>query len=271
MNAEHASAPVVTLTTDFGTRNPYVAAMKGVVLARCPGARVVDLSHEIAPQDVLEGALFLAAAVPHFPPGTVHVAVIDPGVGTARRAIAARLGAQTLVCPDNGLPTLLERALPPTAAHAITSRDFMRDDVSATFHGRDVFAPAGARLAAGAPLASAGPAVPLADLVRLDVPTPHLDARGGAAGVVIHVDRFGNAITNLRATDLPALPDACVAGGTRVRVVRTYGDVPAGAPLALIGSSGLLEVAVNRGSAAKTLGLRRGDAVSVDAGSRAGG
>ncbi len=256
--------PIVTLTTDFGTRDPYVAAMKGVILAGCPGARVVDLSHEIAPQDVVEGALFLAGAVPFFPPGTVHVAVVDPGVGSARRPIAAAAGGQTVVCPDNGLLTVLARDHPVDAAHAIESRGFTRDEVSATFHGRDVFAPAAARLAGGAPIAEAGPAVAPSLLARIDLPVPVIDPRGRVYGTVIHVDRFGNAITNLARADLPPGATHCAAGEHLVPLRRTYADAAAGEALALFGSAGLLEIAVNRGRAADRLGLRRGDTVTLE-------
>ncbi len=256
-------AALVTLTTDFGTRDPYVAAMKGVLLRACPELRVLDLGHEIAPHDVLEGALFLAGALPHFPAGTVHIAVVDPGVGSERRPIAVRAGGQTVVAPDNGLLTLFLRAYEPEAAHVIANVDFMAAEVSATFHGRDIFAPAAARLACGASLDAAGP--PLEAIVTLDVPEPTRTADGAVRGEVIHLDRFGNAITNIPRVMVEATErtEIHVAGRSLGGLRRTYVDVAAGQPLALIGSSGHIEIAVNGGSAANVLGLRRGDPVEL--------
>jgi len=260
VTAPTSMEPLITLTTDFGARDPYVAAMKGVLLARCPSARVLDLTHEIAPQDVVEGALFLAAAVPYFPEGTIHLAVIDPGVGGARRGIVARVAGQVVVCPDNGLLGALALTHPLAEVHEIAAPRFMRDEVSATFHGRDVFAPAAARIATGVALADAGPSV--ADPVLLDLPAPERMRDGTVVARVIHLDRFGNAITNLAAGAIPA-GARVVVRGEPVPLARTYGDVAAGAPLAVVGSAGLLEVAVNQGSAAHRFGLARGDEVRV--------
>ena len=259
--------PVITLTTDFGTRDPYVAQLKGVLLAGCEGVRVHDLTHEIAPQDVLEGALFLAAAVPTFPPGTVHLAVVDPGVGTDRRAIAASVGGQHVVCPDNGLLTLLARRAPIEEVRSIERTSLQREPVSATFHGRDLFAPAAALLACGGAPAELGPAV--ADPVELPLPRPRSEG-GRLLGEVLHVDRFGNAITNLGRADVQTAAGgrtaSIEAGGRRLPLARTYGDVAEGEVLALIGSADLLEVAVREGSAAEALGLVRGSEVLAAAG-----
>ena len=211
------TTPVVTLTTDFGTRDSYAAQLKGVLLARCARLRVIDLTHDIAAHDVLEGALFLAGAVPAFPPGTVHLAVVDPGVGGARRRVAVEAAGQRIVCPDNGLLTLLAREHPIEAAHELTNPDLRREPVSATFEGRDVFAPAAAHLACGGALADLGP--PVTGLARLDVPEPEPTA-DGARGEVMHIDRFGNAITNIPASMLPEGPAA----------VRAAGRDPAAAP-----------------------------------------
>lgn len=180
--------PLVTLTTDFGTRDPYVAAMKGVIATLCPPARIVDLSHELPAQDIHAAAFFLAGAVPYFPPETVHVIVVDPGVGTARLPLAVRAGGQYFVCPDNGLLTLVLRTLSLEAAYTIANPDFMRSNISATFHGRDIFAPAAASLAAGASIAEIG--APVEKLVPLDVPEPRI-AGGKVTGEIAHVDRFG--------------------------------------------------------------------------------
>ncbi len=260
-------AAIVTVTTDFGRRDPYVAQLKGVLLAGCKGVRIHDLTHEIAPQDVVEGALFLAAAVPAFPPGTVHLAVVDPGVGTDRQAIAASLGGQRVVCPDNGLLTLLARRTAIEDVRSIELASLRREPVSATFHGRDLFAPAAAFLACGGALGELGP--------RIDAPIELLLARPRSEGdrllgEVVHVDRFGNAITNLGRSDVEAAVAASgsvrvEAGGRRLSLVRTYGDVAEGEPLALIGSADLLELAVRNGSAASAIGLEHGSEVAVAA------
>lgn len=258
---------IVTLTTDFGTRDPYVAQLKGVLLAGCEDVRIHDLTHEIAPQDVLEGALFLAAAAPTFPPGTVHLAVIDPGVGTDRRAIAASVGGQHVVCPDNGLLTLLARRAPIEEVRSIERASLRREPVSPTFHGRDLFAPAAAFLACGGALEGLGP--PVADPVELPLPRPHHEG-GRLLGEVLHVDRFGNAITNLGRSDIEAITGgrtaSIEAGGRQLPLARTYGDVAEGEALALIGSADLIEIAVRNGSAAATFGLVRGSEVVVAAG-----
>lgn len=255
----------VTLTTDFGSRDTYVAAMKGVVLGICPEAQIVDLSHDIPPQSIREGALFVAGAMPYFPAGTIHVVVVDPGVGSQRRAVGVRAGDQYFVCPDNGLLTLFQRQFPVQAAHAIVEPRFRLPRLSSTFHGRDLFAPAAAHLARGVALEEFGP--PVDDLVRLELPEP---VRQGNAveGEVIHVDRFGNLISNI--------PRAMIGDpeGRTIRVKvegkelsglsRTYSDVAAGQPLILFGSSDLLEVAVNGGSAAAVLGIAVGRPLRVE-------
>ena len=252
----------ITLTTDFGARDAYAAQLKGVLLARCSGAAVLDLTHDIAPHDAIEGALFLDGAVPAFPPGTVHLAVVDPGVGGVRRAIACAIGGQFAVCPDNGLLTLLARRLPVEEAREIANPALRREPVSATFEGRDVFAPAAAHLACGGALGDLGP--PAEGLATLALPEPSREA-DGVRGEVLHIDRFGNAITNVEASMLPE-----AAGGVRVsaggRVLplrRTYADAAPGEVLALVGSGGRLEIAVREGSAADRLGLRRDSPVLV--------
>ena len=257
-----ALPPLITLTTDFGRRDPYVAAIKGVLLSACPDARVVDLTHEIAPQDVLEGALFLAAALPHFPAGTVHVAVVDPGVGGDRRAIAVSAGGQRVVCPDNGLLTLFAREQSIDEARQISNPAFMRDDISATFHGRDVFAPAAARLACGAPLEEVGPVAQ--GVVQLDIPTPR-KTPGRVIGEVMHIDRYGNAISNVHRSDLggATVREVLVAGRRLGALRRTFADAAQGEPLAYFESTGHLALAVNRGDASAVLGLRRGDAIEL--------
>jgi len=250
--------PLVTLTTDFGTQDPYVASMKGALHTGCPGVIVEDLSHAITPHDVFEGALFLAGAVPYFPPGSIHVVVVDPGVGTERRPVVAEAGGRVFVCPDNGLLTLYLREYPLHDAHIISNPHFMREDVSHTFHGRDVFAPAAARLAAGEALAQAGPAIDT--LITLHVPEVETAEDGTIRGEVIHIDRFGNAVTNITESRLqPATAYSAEAPGLAIEgIARTYGNVAKREALALIGSTHRLEIAVREGRASELLGLARG-------------
>src|SRR5438046_8471794 len=253
---------IVTLTTDFGVRDPYVAEMKGAILgiARAAGATVqlVDVTHEVARHDVVEGALALEAAAPFFPRGTVHVAVIDPGVGTARRGIAVAARDQVFVGPDNGVftPFLSETGW---RAFELAAPEYRLPAVSRTFHGRDVFAPAAAHVATGVDVARLGPVV--SDRVRREWPGAR--ARGGAIeGAVIHVDRFGNLVTSLSA-DAIAEPAVVRVAGRVIPLVGTYGDLARGGLGALVGSSGRLEIAVREGSAAAVLRARRGTRVIV--------
>jgi len=257
--------PIITLTTDFGLRDPYVAAMKGVLLRHCPEARLVDLTHEIDPQDVTGAALFAEAAIPWFPENTIHVLVVDPGVGTARRPVAIRAGGQIFVLPDNGLLTLLLRKFPLEQAHVITQCPFIPEEISQTFHGRDIFAPAAAWIALDHPLDTLGP--PTEHLVELSLPTHEVEADGAVRGEVVHIDRFGNCVTNVPAlffSDPAVSHTVTLQKDARILPLRgTYADVARGAALALTGSTGRIEIAVRNGSAAQTLGIQRGDAIRI--------
>lgn len=251
----------ITLTTDFGLRDPYVAEMKAVILSIAPAARLVDVTHDIAPHAVAEGALALEAAAPFFPAGTIHVAVVDPGVGSARRGLALVAGDHVFVGPDNGLFTPF---LGGTRWRAVelAAVAYRRDPVCPTFHGRDIFAPAAAHLALGLDLGCLGPA--LGDPVRL----PWRQARTGArtiAGAVVHVDRFGNLVTSIRAEALEGLgpPAEIRVAGRVLPLVGTYADLARGRAGALIGSGNRLEIAVREGSAAAVLRARRGTPVVV--------
>lgn len=253
-------APLVALTTDFGTEDPYVGVMKGVLLGICPHARLVDVTHGIPPQDVVAGRLALEAAVPYFPAGTIHLAVVDPGVGTGRAAIAVRTPRAVFVGPDNGLFSFLAEA-DLLEVRRIENRDYVLHPVSRTFHGRDVFAPAAAHLAAGVALSRLG--TPVSAPNRLPLPTARTVEGGAVVGEVLTFDHFGNAVTSVRSADLP--PDACrvVVAGRTCPLVSTYAAVADGEPLGLVGSTGRLEVSVRGGSARRELGLRRGTAVRV--------
>jgi len=259
------AAPIVTLTTDFGTRDPWVGIMKGVILDICPEARLVDLSHDIAPQDVLEGALCLEAAADFFPAGTIHLAVVDPGVGSSRRPLALRAAGRCYVGPDNGLFTLVIERAGAVEAVELTAREYRLPAVSRTFHGRDLFAPAAAHLASGVPLGRLGPAV--TDPVRLALPPARREG-GLIVGQVIGVDRFGNFLTSVTEEDLTSLegPQGLVVeiGGIRVGApLAAYADARAGEPGAIVGSTGRLEIYVRGGSAQSTLALGRGTPVAV--------
>jgi S-adenosylmethionine hydrolase len=251
-----AVRPLITLTTDFGLRDAYVAVMKAAILRHCPGARLIDVTHQVPPQDILCGSITLERAVDGFPRGTVHLAVVDPGVGTERRMLVAEVNGQTVICPDNGLITWTWRLHPGGRAHELTWRP--DKPTSHTFHGRDIFAPVAGMIAAGEPLSHL--TKPLDGPILLDVSPAAPKAKRGA---VIHLDHFGNATTNigydLLRTDAPRR--IRVKGRNVGKLLRTYFDVEPGKALALIGSSGLLEIAVRDGSAEKALRLRVGDEV----------
>lgn len=260
------SPAIITLTTDFGHRDPWVAEMKAVILGITRAVQLVDVTHDVRPHDVVEGALALEAAAPHFPPGTVHLAVIDPGVGTERRGLAVAAGPAFFIGPDNGLFTAF---LGEGGWRAVELRapEFRRPAVSRTFHGRDVFAPAAAHVARGLALDRFGP--PVLDPVRLAWPEVRAVV-GGVAGAVVHVDRFGNLVTSIRATAVEGLgAEATVRiAGRDLRIVGTYADLAPGEAGALIGSRHRLEVAVREGSAEVALRAVRGTPVLIRTPSR---
>jgi S-adenosylmethionine hydrolase len=263
---------ILTLLTDFGDADGFTGAMKGVILARNPQVTVVDVAHHIPPQDVAHAAFVLLATYACFPPGTIHVVVVDPGVGGARRAVAARLGEWTFVAPDNGCLTHVLAEEPCSVAVELTEARFFRQPVSATFHGRDVFAPVAAHLSLGVPLSAFGPAVDTATLVRLPAAEVQ-EAEETLIGHVIHIDRFGNLLTNFTARRLadlrqrrPGTDWQVWLGEVPVGPVRiVYSAVPVGAPVALVSSAGTLEIAVNQGHAAQHFAAGRGTVVRVSA------
>ncbi|MGH7537018.1 MAG: SAM hydrolase/SAM-dependent halogenase family protein [Gemmatimonadales bacterium] len=234
---------IITLLTDFGTADSYVAEVKGVLLQRVPGVTVVDVSHDVAPGDIRAGQYVLSRAWHRFGAGTVHLVVVDPAVGTDRRALAAFAGGHWFVAPDNGLLSVL-----PEGARRVALR--IPPDASPTFHARDVFAPVAARLATGSSLEELGPSV--TDPVHLPIPTPRV-AGTGVVGEVIHVDRFGNLVSNIPGA-LVGPGAHLVVGGAEVGTLRrTFGEVERGALLAYVGSGGTVEIAVRDGSAARRL------------------
>ncbi len=268
------AAPVIALLTDFGLRDTYVGELKGAILTANPAATLIDITHDVPPQDVHAGAFLLGAAVPAFPPGTVLVAVVDPGVGGDRRPILVETPHATLVGPDNGLftriiwpdavgtpPTPTLTTLPPTVrAWHLTNPAYRRQHVSNTFHGRDVFAPAAAHYAAGVPAMAMGN--PATTLWRLPVPLPKLEA-GAITGEVAYIDHYGNLVTNIPATILPTIA-AVELANHRIENLSAHYDTTR--PLvAIVGSHDTLEIAKPGGNAAKELGVTQGETVRVTA------
>jgi S-adenosylmethionine hydrolase len=256
--------PIVTLTTDFGVASPYVAVMKGVLLSINPRVRLVDLTHQIPPQNVRFTAFFLGAAVRYFPAGTIHLVVVDPGVGTERALLCVTIGGQILVAPDNGCWTSLETALGTPSVYRLENQRFRREPVSATFHGRDILAPAAAHLSLGCRPEEFGPQVE--SWIGLDMPQAR-DGINSIAGEIVFVDEFGNLITNIPAERLRQTPDVLMVGKhsfkKKFRWVRTYGEAAPGTLVALIGSNKHMEIAVVQGSAAARLKADVGTPVVV--------
>ncbi|HEX3358537.1 MAG TPA: SAM-dependent chlorinase/fluorinase [Tepidisphaeraceae bacterium] len=243
--------PIVTFTTDFGLADSYVAEMKAAVLKQVPTAVLVDVTHLIGPQDVLAGSVVLERAIAAFPYGTIHVAVVDPGVGTDRRILVVEINRQRVICPDNGLITWAWRMQSDARAYALTWKPA---EISTTFHGRDIMAPLAGMLAKEASIQSI--AVPIRDPVLLDI-APSIDR-----GRIIYIDHFGNAITNIRPAGHRG--DSIIVKKKSIGPLRkAYADVARHGAVALIGSSGLLEIAIRDGSAAKKLRLKVGDKVRI--------
>jgi len=252
---------LITLTTDFGLADSYVGAMKGVILGIDPTATIVDISHDITPQDVREAAYVVYTAYLYFPPDTIHVVVVDPGVGSRRRAIALQAAQASFVAPDNGVLSYVLAREGMGKAVSLTNSSYHRPTVSHTFHGRDIFAPVAAHLARGVPLTELGD--PLSKVATFSLPQPQVLPDGKVVGHVLHIDRFGNLILDVREGD-------CILGEGLVLEVagrhiqglgRTFSDVPAGEMVAYIGSSGHLEIALRGGSAAQSLDMKRGDRI----------
>ncbi len=256
------TTPIITLTTDFGVQDTYVGEMKGAVLAVCPEAQIVDLCHHVPPQDVSAGAFTLEAGFAAFPDGTVHMAIVDPGVGTARRAIAVRTRRYSFVAPDNGILTRALAVEPIEQAHVIENPRYMRPERSTTFDGRDLFGPAAAWIARGSPLESFGP--PAGQIRLLDVTRPALEPGCRIEVPVVRVDRFGNVILDLKPATLDVdLLRVDTPNATVTSVAATYGNAPAGQPFLLLNSGGYLEIAVAGASAAERTGLDVGMTVRV--------
>lgn len=280
------NSPIITLITDFGLHDGYVGAMKGSILGICPTAYLVDITHAITPQRVTEAALVLQSVVAYYPPGTVHLVVVDPGVGSERHPLALATPQACYVGPDNGVFSLVWREslaqCSPTEVRAVVlhERRFWLPQISATFHGRDIFAPVAAHLATGVALEEMGPSLDAPMLLDIAEPAWEGEKHDCLVGQVLLIDHFGNAITNITATHLQTIAprdrlsvsigkpggrtdQPIVASPARLPVCTTYADVAPGVILALVGSAGRLEIAQRNGNASETLGIRPGCVVRV--------
>ena len=270
---------VISLTTDFGDQDEYVGVMKGVILAAAPGCRVVDLCHRIAPQNVAQAAFMIEAAFRHFPSRTLHVLVVDPGVGGQRRILYAEAEAHRFLCPDNGLLTRVDQRTGLTRLREVTNRALFRPSVSPTFHGRDILAPVAAFLIQGGDPAEVGSAIQAAEIVRLRGWEPRCGDDGRLHGRIISADRFGNLITNIDADLLaPMLADnpkrslqIAVGRELTTHLHDAYEEALPGTAIAIIGSRQTLEIAVNRGNARDYLQVESGRTVTVRRAETAGG
>jgi S-adenosylmethionine hydrolase len=255
---------VITLTTDFGIRDHYVAAMKGVILGICPAARIVDVTHEVSSYEVAQAAFLLSQTWPYFPKKTIHVVVVDPGVGSMRRPILAEFEGQRFIAPDNGVLTPILTGEGVKVRH-ITAGAYFRDTISATFHGRDIFAPVAAHIAAGVLPSKFGPRID--DYLRLTFLNPSRTARRGWTGAILHIDRFGNIVTNFSIAEFPRMAtqpfEISIGYRTVEKLAHSYAEMPAGDLFAIIGSSGYLEISANQESAAKILGCETGAPVEI--------
>ncbi|MGD8369229.1 MAG: SAM-dependent chlorinase/fluorinase [Desulfobacterales bacterium] len=272
---------VISLLTDFGTDDEYVGLVKAVIYGIAPHAVIVDLCHRLDPHDIPAAALLLAHAWPYFPEGSVHVTVVDPGVGSRREILAVQRSGHLFVAPDNGVLTPIFDGAATARIVKVRNRSFFRNTISRTFHGRDIFAPVAAHLSLGVELDRLGPPADGAGLCRIQLPAPQVSDRRELVGAVVWIDRFGNLITNIAAELIDRLESSgrrrrlsIEAGGRRLfGIADSYARVEPGEPLAIIGSRGTLEIAVNCGNAADFFGCRRGDPVRVrpdDSGPRRG-
>ena len=260
------SNPIITLTTDYGTNDHLVGTLKGVILKINPDVTIVDITHEVAPYDVLDGALAIASAYRYFPARTIHVVIVDPGVGTERRPLLVSGETQYFVAPDNGVLSLVYEQETALLVRHATAEHYFLQPVSKTFHGRDIFAPVAGWLSKGWQSASMGEEIN--DYKRFALPKPKA-AEGVTQGTVLRMDHFGNLLTNFRPEDMP---DGALKSGTLKmqvngkevkRLVETFAQGEPGEPVALVGSSGFIEIAVNKGNAARVVGAGRGATVVV--------
>lgn len=264
-----ARKPTITLLTDYGTRDPYVACMKGVIYTVNPDVNIVDISHEIAPQDILEAAYVLRCSYSYFPTRTIHVVVVDPTVGSTRRLILAATDDHYFLAPDNGVLSLIYEAEQMSTVVNLTAEHYFANNISKTFHGRDILAPSAAWLAKGNDISNFGD--PIEDYVKLTLPKPRMMGEGMLKGNVLHVDRFGNLITNITQADFNAAREKTPGDAVMILTGKQeiaglkeyYSQGQKGEIVALFGGGDFLEIAQSQGSAARALGLARGAEVGV--------
>ena len=260
------SVRVISLTTDFA-EGLFVGVMKGIILGINPDARIVDLTHAIPPGNVRAGAFALMVSCRHFPPESIHVVVVDPGVGSSRKIVCVRAGDQVFLAPDNGILSWVLARRKMQDVRSVENEKYFLDEVSMTFHGRDIFAPVAAHLSLGVPLAEVGPAMKSDDLVTINFPRPRRERDHTVRGEIIYVDRFGNCVTNVAPEDLVDVdPQRAWIETSTVGVEglsESYAQVMRGRPLGLLGSSGFLEIAVSGDDASRRFGIKVGDAVTV--------
>jgi S-adenosyl-L-methionine hydrolase (adenosine-forming) len=253
--------PILTLTTDFGASDHYVGTMKGVILGICPPAQIVDICHDVTPFEVTEGAYSIAQSYRYFPQKTVHVVVVDPGVGTKRRPILVEAAGQYFIGPDNGVLSMVY-AQEKHRVRLIANDRYFHKPVSATFHGRDIFAPVAAHVAAGVAPSRMGKLIQ--DYLRPDFAKPQRNIEGAWTGRVLKIDRFGNIVTNFHSSDFPDAPLTLTIGRHKIATLaQTYAEAPPGKPFLIVGSSGYLEVSIDQGSAAQKLGCRLGQTIGL--------
>jgi S-adenosylmethionine hydrolase len=262
---------IITLLTDFGTEDAYVGVMKGAILSINPSAVVVDVCHYIDPQDLTEAAYLIKSSYRYFPQGTVHIIVVDPGVGGDRSIVALELLGHIFLAPDNGVLTLLMDEGEVGAIVRVENTHYFLNFISQTFHGRDIFAPVASHISKGVPIEKLGPPLGMQDLIRLSIPKPYISNKDELIGTIISIDRFGNCISNINANCL----NKFVKNGSEKRLEikisktvikslsRSYTDVGPGCPLAIIGSFGYLEIALNCNNASHQLNVEKGDTITL--------
>lgn len=253
--------PIITLTTDFGLKDPYTAAMKGVILNICSDAKIIDLSHEIDPFNIFICAKFIAESIPYFPKGSVHVIVADPGVGSERHSVAVSMDDKYFICPDNGVLSFLIYKNIQYKAYKITNKKYCMPIISSTFHGRDIFAPAAAYLANGIKIEEFGEQ--LKEISLLKIKEPVKEKSGKITGEIVSIDHFGNCISNISKNELKKIGTIEINGINMETIVNNYSELEKGKPGILAGSSGFLEVVLNMGNAKESLNINTGDKLTI--------